>query len=375
MPRLPGQWVRTVTRRRSQPENQTERLTTIDALRGLASFAVCWYHLVFANHAFAGSGLIQATLRDSARNAWVGVDVFFVISGFIIPLALCRARYVLSSYGRFVLKRIVRLDPPYLVSIVVCIALAYLSASAHRLHGAPVHLSPLTVLLHIGYLNAFSGKPWLNPVYWTLAIEFQYYVGMGLLFVLLASRQKAARWALFIGLGALAFLEPSPNLLFHYLFVFMLGMSTFQYRVGLLSLRVYLPLLAALAAGCYLTLGPLVTGAGLCAALAIAFIRSDIRPLVWLGSLSYSLYLVHVPIGGRAMNLLLPHAHGMAARCLVLAFSLALSVFLAYGLYRIVERPAQRWSSAIRYRSWIAAAGEQRASEGPHGAVTGVAEP
>jgi peptidoglycan/LPS O-acetylase OafA/YrhL len=357
-----------------EPERRPNRLTVIDAPRGLASFAVCWYHLVFANHAFDESGLVAATLRDSARNAWVGVEVFFVISGFVIPYALWRARYSLASYGRFVAKRLVRLDPPYVASIVLCVFLGLLSAHVHKLHGPPFQVDPTALLLHLGYLNAFTGRGWLNPVYWTLAIEFQYYLGMGLLFVLLANPRWETRLALFAMLGLLAFVAPSPNLVFRYLFVFMLGMATFQHRAGLLRLRGYLPLLGLLTLGCTLTLGPMVAAVSLLTALAIAFVRVDFRVLGFLGAISYSLYLVHVPVGGRAMDLLLPHTHNTVEKLGALALSLALSLATAYALYRLVERPARQWSSSIRYRR-----AEQSADtvlEVPTGAaVSGIAEP
>ena len=55
---------------------------------------------------------------------WAGVEVFFVISGFIIPFTLWQSGYRLKNYARFILKRIIRLDPPYLLSILLAIALA-----------------------------------------------------------------------------------------------------------------------------------------------------------------------------------------------------------------------------------------------------------
>src|SRR5947209_3544881 len=152
------------------------RVLVVDGLRGLASLAVCWYHLVFANGAFVGGGVVAALLRDSAQNMWTGVEVFFVISGFVIPLALHRSRYAARDYGPFLFKRVTRLDPPYLVSVVLCVLLWYLWAQIPQLHGPPFTLTAAGLLLHLGYLNAFFHQGWLNPVYWTLAIEFQYYL-------------------------------------------------------------------------------------------------------------------------------------------------------------------------------------------------------
>lgn len=349
------------------------RVGVVDALRGLASFAVCWYHLVYADGAFGGGGAVASVLRDSARNAWTGVEVFFVISGFVIPLALFRTRYRVRSYGSFILKRIVRLDPPYLVSICVCLALWYVWSAVPRLHGQAFNPTLLPILLHLGYLNAFFGDKWLNPVYWTLAIEFQYYLGMGLLFAALGSPNWRLRAGAFVGLGLLAFLVPDPHLVFHYLFVFMLGLCTFQYFVGLMSLRAYVPALVVLAFGCELTVGFMVAGVSLATAVGIVCIRRPIPVLGFLGTISYSLYLVHVPVGVRILGVGLAHSHGGIERVLVLLISLTVTIVAAWLFYLVVERPAQRWSSAIRYR----VIGKGRREGEAHGrapVVTGIAD-
>lgn len=354
------------------PRTVLPRVAVVDGLRGLASFAVCWYHLVYANGAFAGGGIVAATLRDSARNAWTGVEVFFVISGFVIPLALYRACYTARSYRSFMFKRIVRLDPPYLVSVLLCVVLWYVWAVVPQFHGPAFTLTVSGLLLHLGYLNAFFHQGWLNPVYWTLAIELQYYLGMGLIFGALVSSRWIVRFACFAGLGVAAFLVPNPSLVFHYLFVFMLGLATFQYRAGILSLGPYLLTVAAVALGADLTLGPMVAGVAVATAGAIAFVRRDFRILGFLGAISYSLYLVHVPVGERVLDLGLAHVHSGLARCTLLAISLIASLGAATLLYRYVERPAQRLSGRIRYRPAIKSTQQ---SPQTHRAVSGIAEP
>lgn len=345
-------------------------MAVVDGLRGLASLAVCWYHFVYADSAFAGGGAVAALLRNSARNAWTGVDVFFVISGFVIPLALVRSGYTMHRYGSFLVKRIVRLDPPYLVSVALSAVLWYVWAAVPHLHGPPFTLTVSALLLHVAYLNAFFGQGWLNPVYWTLAIEFQYYLGMGLILSLLAHVQGPVRLAAMACLATLALAIPPPFLVFHYLFVFLLGVVTFQYWTGLVGVRGYLLLLVPAAIGCDLTLGPMVTGVSVATALAIVLVRRDLPVLGALGTISYSLYLIHVPVGGRILGLGLAHAHGGVARVVVLAGSLVLTVGAAVLFYLAVERPARRWSSAIGYeglrRVW---SGQRR------GAVTGIADP
>src|ERR1019366_7311182 len=83
--------------------------------------------------------------------------------------------------------------------------------------------------------------------------------------------------------------------------------------------------------------------------LAIAFLTLRSSRLTWLGGISYSLYLVHCPIGGKVVNLGARHAHGLYSEITVLIFAATASILAAYLLYRAVELPSQRLSSKISY--------------------------
>jgi peptidoglycan/LPS O-acetylase OafA/YrhL len=97
-------------------------------------------------------------LRASGDYGWLGVQVFFVISGFVIPYSMyCGGYRPWQHFGRFLAKRLVRLEPPYLVSIVVFITLWYLSALSPGFRGSPPELSTPQLLCHVGYLNTFVG--------------------------------------------------------------------------------------------------------------------------------------------------------------------------------------------------------------------------
>jgi len=85
-------------------------------------------------------------------------------------------------------------------------------------------------------------------------------------------------------------------------------------------------------------------------ALAIAFLTLRYSWLTFLGLVSYSLYLVHVPIGGKVVNLGARYAHGLYSEILVLFLAVTASIFSAYLLYRAVELPSQRVSSKISYK-------------------------
>ncbi|MEO7166210.1 MAG: acyltransferase [Chthoniobacterales bacterium] len=330
------------------PTPQSGRNATLDVLRGLASLAVCWFHLTNGNVHFLPDGLLKA----SGAYGWLGVDVFFVISGFIIPFALSRADYHVGDYPIFLLKRVLRLDPPYLVAIGVIIGLGYLSSATPGFQGQKFNVSLPQLLSHLGYANAFLHYQWLSPVFWTLAIEVQYYLLVGLFFPLLADRNRWRVSALMLPALILPFLIPQRYYIFHWLFLFMMGIATFRFRRELISLRSYLVILGLLAACTVATDDIPVAATAMVTACIIAFTQWSKAPavLLFLGHISYSLYLLHVPVGGRVINLGLRLGSNMFVKALVLSIALAASIAAAWALHRWVELPAQKWSSARGYR-------------------------
>jgi peptidoglycan/LPS O-acetylase OafA/YrhL len=342
--------------------DEPRRIEGLDALRGAASFAVCWYHLVGFRYQTADGRLFEV-LRASAAYGWLGVEVFFVISGFIIPYSLHRAGYRLRDYPSFILKRLVRLDPPYLVTIALILALGYAYA-AYAARPAEVEGVAVTwtrVLLHLGYANAFFGHRALNPVFWTLAIEFQYYLLVGLISPMLSNRSRGVRlgvFALFAGpillraAGLLPGYIPDTVRLFRYAFLFLLGVAAFQRRAGLTGRAEYVTAVAACAVGAALTLGVLPALAGLLSVAGINYYSLKSGVTDFFGRISYSLYLLHWPVGHYVLSLVgmkLLRADTDAEKALTLAAALGATVAASYLLYVAVERPAQHWSSRIRY--------------------------
>lgn len=324
------------------------RIELLDPLRGLAALAVAWFHFT------QGNSVAQGWLKETGRYGWLGVEVFFVISGFIIPYSMhCGGYRVGRHFGRFLAKRLIRLEPPYLLSIAVVVALWYLSTMAPGFRGAQPDIRTGQLLLHVGYLTAFFGYPWLNPVYWTLGIELQYYLLVAVIYPLLAHPRRVIRLATVAALCGSAFLVPSPVMVFHYLGLFVLGIVAFQYHGRVIELPAYLLKTAGAGAVCWAAQGPEVALVGLCTGLAVAFLRlpqcRTVRVLALLGTISYSLYLLHVPVGGRICNLGGRYANTTAEQLVVLAAAVAASLLSAVVFSRLVERPSQRASSRLKY--------------------------
>jgi peptidoglycan/LPS O-acetylase OafA/YrhL len=101
-----------------------ERLQSIQALRGLAALSVCLFHFLCANNNIAPPHFVHS----AAEIGHFGITIFFVISGFVLPLSLFRGGYTLRAFPRFFAKRLIRLEPPYLVTVALATVLAFGSA-------------------------------------------------------------------------------------------------------------------------------------------------------------------------------------------------------------------------------------------------------
>lgn len=333
---------------RTRTYKEARRIQIVECLRGVAALGVCWFHFTNGNPSFLSNGI----LKSSGRYGWIGVEIFFVISGFVVPYSLLSSNYYLNpgNYGRFLWKRVSRLDPPYLVSIALIIVLAYLSAALPSYRGDPPNISYVNVLLHVGYLSAFFQRPWLNVVYWSLAIEFQYYLLIGILFPLLISNRLLIRLLVLSGMGLSAFLIQEKGLIFPFFFLFIMGFCAFQYRTRIIARSELLCLLGLAFAGAFIILGGVIAGSGIATSGIILSFDGTNRVLNFLGRLSYSLYLVHVPIGGRIINIGERLKGGLWVKLTFLTLATGLSLACAYALFRWIETPCRRYATSFAFR-------------------------
>jgi peptidoglycan/LPS O-acetylase OafA/YrhL len=181
-------------------------------------------------------------------------------------------------------------------------------------------------------------------------VEFQFYFSMLLLYGGLSSQKRILRTATFAVMAAAALTIPGVALVPRYLGLFALGAAGFQYRAGLIGRREFVVLALAFTLLNIHVLGGANAAAGMLAAFAAAFANPPRVPLlVFLGSISYSLYLLHVPIGGRMINLAGRLPHTMPVELGAVAAAMTVSLIAAWLLYRLVERPSQKWSARLRY--------------------------
>jgi len=166
----------------------TTRLRSIDALRGIAALGVVFYHAVERGNKFVPNNLLRYPIRLlqlGASFGYIGVFLFFVISGFCIHLQWARARAHDQEgqiqFGAFWKRRIRRLYPPYLIALFLFLAISAASVGLKVTGFFVYDLAMHLVMLHnLDPRTCYS----INGVFWTLAIEEQLYLAYFLLLFL-----------------------------------------------------------------------------------------------------------------------------------------------------------------------------------------------
>lgn len=325
-----------------------KNINSIDSLRGIASLMVAFFHFSAGNQIYLSETNI---VREIGRFGWVGVEIFFIISGFVIPYAMMRSSYKVNDFFRFLAKRILRIDPPYILSMIMVLVLAYLSTLYPYYRGQAFELDFTQIVLHFAYLNTFFDSNWLNPVYWSLAIEFQYYLLIAISFPLIVHKRLVVRYLSLIIFISLSFVFPETKYIFHYSLLFVFGFTLFLFQVKKIGRNEFLINSILILLGIYFYLDTIIFVASFFSFLFIIFAQNyESKVLKFLGKISYSLYLVHIPIGGRIINLAEQFIVNEIYRTLIIIIALAVSIFAAWVFYVVIENWSKKLSKKIGYK-------------------------
>jgi peptidoglycan/LPS O-acetylase OafA/YrhL len=231
----------------------TRRLRGIDALRGAAALGVVFYHAIEQGPKVLPNNLFQYPIRlvqFGSSFGYIGVFLFFVISGFCIHLQWARTKAAGTKpeirFGSFWKRRIRRLYPPYLIALLLFLLLAAgtagLNLTQFFFYDTGMHL----LMLHNLDPNTCYT---INGVFWTLAVEEQLYLAYFLLLFL------RIRWGwgvtlavcLFARLGWIVFSHvvwlktgfgiPVPESAAAHWFTWALGAIGVEVMFGLIRLR------------------------------------------------------------------------------------------------------------------------------------------
>ena len=342
---------------------QSSRIVELDGLRGFAALLVVVAHY-FGEVPSGFHGLMVA---------WIGVGLFFVLSGFLIGSIILERRDAPNFLVVFYARRTCRILPIYMITLI---ATAF---ALHLLSGEHWADDPLPLGLYFSFTQnlymawyGVTGSSWLLPT-WTLAVEEQFYLFAPLAILLVPTRQLAKVLLVVLATGPLvrlallqtpelSTLGPLVLLPSRWDMLICGVLAAHLLRSGRLNaghadywLRV-LPLISLVALlllvlidptkNLFTISGPLVLGIG-----GAAFILGVVRgvpearryrspTLQFFGTISYGLYLIHQPISGLLHGLLLDGRPDIATipQVAVTLLALAVSILLAWASWRLVEK-------------------------------------
>lgn len=316
------------------------KITSLAVLRGIAVLSVCFCHL--AKPVSKGT-VLPEFFRWIGEYGQYGVHIFFVISGFVIPFSLYKAKYEIIDYFRFLYKRLLRLHPPYLLALSITLIV---SAASYRYRHIANPETPFTIFKSLFYAHA----PLDNPVFWTLRIEAEYYIFMGVFFVMIS---KFTKITILLGIPVLLFASQTNMAdyigLLKYLVFFLMG--TIGYLIYIkekFPILETLVLIALVIFSFWFYQLAAVIAASL-TILMILFYRKPVKSVLeFPGEISYSLYLVHFPVGMKIMNFLQHHVG--PSYYWTLFFIVTFICFLSGWLFwQYIEKPSARLSNDVKY--------------------------
>ncbi|MEA2720435.1 MAG: hypothetical protein QOJ39_2299 [Candidatus Eremiobacteraeota bacterium] len=353
----------------SNPVTRRSYYPHVEGLRGVAAVYVFIFHIwqtaiQHPSTATLGSWYGATLLLQYGHFA---VAVFIVISGFCLGLPVAQKLGESFSVKRFFARRARRLMPAY-VPVVLLSIIPF--ATVALLGGGHVNVKniALAVALHLGLVHnlAYATTEYLNGPLWSIALECQIYVVFALVLI-----PVWKRFGVLAQLGVALVLGFLPHVLLHSLdwtVPWLVALFAMGVIAADLTARRELPrlpwnvLTLAAAAVSAVLLVPWRDGHGgdfalwpgdlaVGATVALFFIAARanerilparalaLRPVVFVGTFSYSLYLIHAPLVD-VVGALLSRAHASASVTLtVWAAVIALVIAAAYGFYRVFERP------------------------------------
>lgn len=311
------------------------RLTELDALRGLGALCVLVFHYSTRFHELFPQA---AHVPFSFPGGNYRVLLFFTISGFAIFFSLDR----IASVADFAVNRFARLYPAYLVAMLLTLSVEYLARATELLIG------PAAILANVTMLQGFAFLPEVDGAYWTLTVEIAFYFCMIALWKWAGLKRLEPMLLAWLALRTLYGLWPDMPERIVMLFVlryvpfFIIGMLAYRVWSGQRRWKQQAPYAAAALLSVALmeswdvTLVALALLACFAALIAGRLRFVALRPLVWMGGISYSFYLIHQHVGFVVM---LRMAEAGYSPWLAFAAAFLTALLLGTAINRLVERP------------------------------------
>jgi peptidoglycan/LPS O-acetylase OafA/YrhL len=354
----------------AKPRTTQHRFAFVNALRGVGALGVVLYHGSEGGHIPGIMSVMPAWMIATMQHSGLSIATFFTLSGFVIAHSVYADRVTLLYAARFMLRRSVRLDPPYLVAIALVLVFAGLSAIVVPGKNLP-DLSAAQLFAHLFYVQEMLSYAHVNPVFWTLCLEIQFYLAYVILLyisrndpsqplhgtrtaiVLVSATLVSLLWPM----GVFSY-GPWPGSFLPHWHGFLVGVGAYWAWRNPRIVPFYLALILTVATVALLR-GDAFSF--ICAASAgvLWFVFASGRNhvlsgwpvLQFLGAISYSLYLTHNPITGatfRAGYMITGHTPFWEAFWWL--GSMVSSLLFATAVWWLVEMPSIRWAKKLAKR-------------------------
>lgn len=360
------------------------RIDWLDHARLACALAVMFYHYVWRGPVELGLYplLDSGLLTGLARLGFLGLDLFFIISGYVIMRSAQGRSTSGQSAGAFAAARLVRVWPGYAACMTISAICLTLAASVDA------RFDPVTLIRWLGNLvfayavTDASALAQIDVVYWTLLVELKFYALVTLALLLGQARRLEG---LVLGWLALAtagrVLMPGlPLLGGSYLMIitgcllhFLTSRGVTAPRLAAVVLALGLAIeaevpraaeVAGLDTGTALVAVAAIVGGFVAAFLPLSLLRWRLPYAAWLGALTYPLYLLHQEIGLVIITALQPRWGTGPAIVLASVVAIALAALVAGQVERRFQpvwraaarhlvRPMDRLSKAIGHRQSV----------------------
>jgi peptidoglycan/LPS O-acetylase OafA/YrhL len=359
-----------------------QRIPELDGLRGIAIMLVIFFHYL-NNQLLTAGNFIGKALCKATSFGWIGVDLFFLLSGFLIGTILIQNKNSKNYFSTFYLRRLVRIIPNYFLLIIVfmiILVVPYFAGDYFLTGNNVLPIWSYFTMVHNFFMarlnNLGNGA---MSVTWSIGIEEQFYIVFP--FIVYYLKDKWLPYLLIVAIVlAVIFRMQYNNWIPAYVLLpcrmdaiaFGALIAWFNYHYDLKEWvnRKYNWLLLVMTIDIfvcgllyykYADLGSLRNTYfgiffSLCLVFALtkkntfyaALLRNKI--FVWIGTISYSLYLFHYMILGICRNLTSSEMEIKSGRDILISiFAFLLSLLFSWILYKKLETPMVNIGKRFKY--------------------------
>lgn len=157
---------------------QTNRIHSLDGLRAFAMIMVLFSHSTWKFNEYINPPVDQVSLFHVFYNGWVGVELFFVLSGFLIASQLLTRKLSFQSFKVFSLRRFFRIAPAYYFAIFATLSYVYIFPVVFYKQNVDLFAEwRVPVFAHVIFLHDYFGRdPVIDGIFWSIPIEMKFYL-------------------------------------------------------------------------------------------------------------------------------------------------------------------------------------------------------